>query len=108
MMMKGKQENTMTNTERLAKWLYEHHGTVYHDNDYKQIPWAEIGYMVKDEYLKEAKELLDVFRFNDMHKTLKEALEILNVHVFNVHRMDIIAQAQKKAIESTIAKAEGK
>jgi hypothetical protein len=57
--------------ERLAKWLYEKHGLVHYDKDYKQIPWAEIGYMVKDEYLKEADELLDVFAVKDIYKALK-------------------------------------
>jgi hypothetical protein len=40
--------------------------------------------------------------------TLKEALNMLNVYVFQLHPDDIVAQAQKQIIEKAIKRAEGK
>jgi hypothetical protein len=45
---------------------------------------------------------------NELLTALKLALEVLNVHVFNLYPTDTVAQAQKQVIESAIKKAEGK
>jgi hypothetical protein len=69
----------MDTREKLAKWLYEHYGLVYRDKDFNQISWAEIGFMVKDEYLKEAGELLDTFAFNEIYEAIKEFVETATI-----------------------------
>ena len=42
----------------------------------------------------------------ELLNALKMALELLDTYVFNVHPDDILAQAQRQAIESAIKKAE--
>ena len=68
-------------TDELAKCLYERYGKIHHENDYSQITWEAIGYMVKDEYLKDARKILDTFAFNDMYKALKDLADAYQIDI---------------------------
>lgn len=46
--------------EQIARWLWKRYGKIYHDGHYVQIPWVEIGHILKDEYLKDAQSIFNL------------------------------------------------